>query len=221
MAEATGLVVPLGEWVLETACRAAAGWPVPCRIAVNVSARQFKDGRLPGLITAVLARTGLHPGRLELEVTESLLIEDADQALQALLALKALGLRVVLDDFGTGYSSLSYLRRFPFDKIKIDRSFITDLTRDNGSHAIVSAIPAMSGKLGLQVTAEGVETEDQLALLSAAGCDQIQGYLLGRPMPPPCSRRQSARPPPPHWSWNWRRQARGPAPYPRRPNEIT
>ena len=183
MAEATELIVPLGEWVLETACRAAAGWPAPCRIAVNVSARQFKDGRLPGVIAAVLARTGLHPGRLELEVTESLLIEDADQALQALLALKALGLRVVLDDFGTGYSSLSYLRRFPFDKIKIDRSFITDLTRDSGSHAIVGAILAMSGKLGLQVTAEGVETEDQLALLRAAGCDQIQGFLLGRPMP--------------------------------------
>ncbi len=183
VAEATGLIVPLGEWVLETACRTAVGWPAPCRIAVNVSARQFKDGRLPGLIAAVLDRTGLHPGRLELEVTESMLIEDADQALQALLALKAVGLRVVLDDFGTGYSSLSYLRRFPFDKIKIDRSFITDLTRDNGSHAIVSAILAMSGKLGLEVTAEGVETEGQLALLRAAGCDQIQGFLLGRPMP--------------------------------------
>lgn len=183
MAEATGLVVPLGEWVLETACRAAAGWAAPCRIAVNVSARQLKDARLPGVIAAVLARTGLHPGRLELEVTESTLIDDADQALQALLALKGLGLRVVLDDFGTGYSSLSYLQRFPFDKIKIDRSFITDLTQSSGSHAIVSAILALSGTLGLQVTAEGVETEDQLALLRAAGCDQIQGFLLGRPMP--------------------------------------
>lgn len=178
MAEATGLVVPLGEWVLETACRAAAGWAAPCRIAVNVSARQLKDDRLPGVIAAVLARTGLHPGRLELEVTESTLIDDADQALQALLALKGLGLRVVLDDFGTGYSSLSYLQRFPFDKIKIDRSFITDLTQSSGSHAIVSAILALSGTLGLQVTAEGVETEDQLALLRAAGCDQIQGFLL-------------------------------------------
>ena len=183
MAEATGLVVPLGEWVLETACRAAAAWPVAARIAVNVSARQLKDGRLPGVIAAVLARSGLHPGRLEVEVTESVLIDDADQALEALLALKALGLRVVLDDFGTGYSSLSYLRRFPFDKVKIDRSFIADLAPGSGSHAIVGAILAMSGKLGLQVTAEGVETEDQLALLREAGCDQIQGFLLGRPMP--------------------------------------
>ncbi len=180
VAEATGLVVPLGEWVLETACQAAAGWPGATRIAVNVSARQLKDGRLPGVIAATLARTGLHPDRLELEVTESVLIDDADQALQALLALKALGLRIVLDDFGTGYSSLSYLRRFPFDKIKIDRSFITDLSLESGSHAIVSA---MSGKLGLQVTAEGAETENQLVLLREAGCDQIQGFLLGPPMP--------------------------------------
>lgn len=183
VAEATGLVVPLGEWVLETACQAAAAWPGASRIAVNVSARQLKDGRLPGVIAATLARTGLHPDRLELEVTESVLIDDADQALQALLALEALGLRIVLDDFGTGYSSLSYLRRFPFDKIKIDRSFITDLSLESGSHAIVSAILAMGGKLGLQVTAEGVETENQLALLREAGCDQIQGFLLGRPMP--------------------------------------
>lgn len=182
LAEETGLIVPLGKWVLETACRAAVGWPKDCRVAVNVSARQFKDAELPEMVAQILARTGLPADRLELEVTESLLIDDTDQALHALTALKALGLRIALDDFGTGYSSLSYLQRFPFDKIKIDKTFVQHLTTDSGAQAIVKAILAMSHALNLEVTAEGVETRTQLALLRAAYCDEIQGFLLGRPM---------------------------------------
>ncbi len=182
LAEETGLIVPLGQWVLEAACRAAVGWPRDCRVAVNVSARQFKDGDLPAIVADILARTGLPPNRLELEVTESLLIDDTDQALKALTALKALGLRIALDDFGTGYSSLSYLQRFPFDKIKIDKAFVQNLTTDSGAQAIVKAILAMSHALNLDVTAEGVETRNQLALLRSAHCDEIQGFLLGRPM---------------------------------------
>ncbi len=184
LAEETGLIVPLGKWVLETACQAAAGWEKPCQLAVNISARQFKVGDLPGDVAGILARTGLRPDRLELEVTESMLIDDTNQALAALTALKALGPRVVLDDFGTGFSSLSYLQRFPFDKIKIDKSFIKDLAQSSGDHAIVNAIVAMSKQLGLRVTAEGVETKHQLALLCAAGCDEIQGFFLGQPMEP-------------------------------------
>jgi diguanylate cyclase (GGDEF)-like protein len=182
LAEETNLIIPLGEWVLETACRAAMEWPSQCRVAVNVSARQFSGSDMPATVAAVLDRTGLPSSRLELEVTESLLITNTDQALQALTALKRLGVRVVLDDFGTGYSSLSYLQRFPFDKIKVDKSFIDGLTSDSGAQAIVSAILTMSHQLNVNVTAEGVETSAQLALLRSEHCDEIQGFLLGRPM---------------------------------------
>jgi EAL domain-containing protein (putative c-di-GMP-specific phosphodiesterase class I) len=157
-------------------------WQRPCRVAVNVSARQFRGSDLPATVVAVLARTGLPASRLELEVTESLLITNSEQALEALEQLRALGVRIVLDDFGSGYSSLSYLQRFPFDKIKVDKSFIDGLASDKDARAIVNAILAMSHQLNVNVTAEGVETSAQLALLRSERCDEIQGFLLGRPM---------------------------------------
>lgn len=183
LAEETGLIVPLGRWALEAACREAACWPARCRLAVNLSPLQFRGGQLPATVADILERTGLAAGRLELEVTENLLIGDTAQALTSLRGLKALGVRIALDDFGTGYSSLSYLRRFPFDKLKIDRSFIQALCDDAGARAIVEAILAMSCSLKLDVTAEGVETPDQLAALQAMSCATVQGFLLGRPMP--------------------------------------
>ncbi len=183
MAEETGLIVPLGLWTLEQACTDALAWPDHCRVAVNLSAAQFRGGQLPALVAGILARSGLPARRLELEVTESLLIRNFDQALETLRGLKALGVRIALDDFGTGYSSLSYLQRFPFDKLKIDKSFIDALEGAKGGRAIVAAILAMSRSLSLDVTAEGVETMEQLAILQSLGCGTIQGYLLGRPMP--------------------------------------
>jgi diguanylate cyclase len=182
VAEDTGLIVPLGKWVLESACRAALTWHRPCKVAVNISARQFKAGDFPGVVAAILAKTGLPACRLELEVTESILMNDEQQALVALTSLKELGLHIVLDDFGTGYSSLSYLHRFRFDKIKIDKSFVQNLAHDSGARTIVRAILAMAHELDLLVTAEGVETDEQLALLRSADCDEVQGFLLGRPM---------------------------------------
>ncbi len=183
LAEETGLIVPLGLWVLEMACKQATAWPMACRVAVNVSPAQFRAGNLPDQVADILRRTGLAPHRLELEVTEGLLIKDADQALASLQALKALGVGIALDDFGTGYSSLGYLHRFPFNRLKIDRSFVQLLGQDEGTHAIIEAILAMARSLHLQVTAEGVETMQQLAALQAQGCGTVQGYLLGRPMP--------------------------------------
>ena len=183
LAEESGLIVPLGRLVLETACAEAASWPQPHRIAVNISPAQLRAGNIVATVTDVLAKTGLSPTRLELEVTESLLIEDTEATLATLTALKALGLRIVLDDFGTGYSSLSYLRRFPFDKLKIDRSFIQGLDENDEAMAIVRAIVALANSLTLDVTAEGVETETQLRLLQQESSAEIQGYLLGRPAP--------------------------------------
>ncbi|TPG45471.1 bifunctional diguanylate cyclase/phosphodiesterase [Roseomonas nepalensis] len=183
VAEECGLIVPLGQWVLEQACAAAAAWPQPYTVAVNLSPVQFRRGGLPAQVAEVLARTGLAASRLELEVTEGLLIEDAEGALATMQALKALGVRLALDDFGTGYSSLSYLRRFPFDKLKIDKSFTQAIELDPGARAIVDAILAMGHSLNLRVTAEGVETEAQLAFLRTLDCDEAQGFLLGRPVP--------------------------------------
>ena len=183
LAEESGLIVPLGRLVLDIACAEAASWSQPHRIAVNISPAQLRAGNLVATVTEVLARTGLPPSRLELEVTESLLIEDTEATLATLSALKALGLRIVLDDFGTGYSSLSYLRRFPFDKLKIDRSFIQALGENDEAMAIVRAIVALANSLTLDVTAEGVETETQLRLLQKESSAEIQGYLLGRPAP--------------------------------------
>ena len=182
MAEACGLIESIGCWVLERACREAVGWGIPCRVAVNVSPLQIKDAGFGQLVAGVLARTGLPPALLEIEVTEGVLIDDDQRVLGVLRELKSSGVRLTLDDFGTGYSSLSYLLRLPFDKIKIDKSFIQEQPTDSGAAAIVEAILLMSRRLGLEVVAEGVETEQQLAVIRQQQCMDIQGFLLARPM---------------------------------------
>ena len=184
LAEETGLIVPLGAWVLRTACRDAAAWHRPLRLAVNLSPAQFRQDDIVATIREALAESGLAPERLELEITEGLLLQNTDAVLRRLEALRALGVRIVLDDFGTGYSSLAYLWRFPFDKLKIDRSFVRDLESDARAVAIVETIIGLSRVLRIPVTAEGVETEAQMRALAAIGCDQVQGFLLGRPVPP-------------------------------------
>ncbi|TLU72631.1 putative bifunctional diguanylate cyclase/phosphodiesterase [Lichenicoccus roseus] len=183
LAEECGLIIPLGEWVMQAACTAAAGWSQPCRIAVNLSPAQILRTDLPTTIANILIKTGLPPDRLELEITEGVLMDNTDAAIKTLTELRELGTRLVLDDFGTGYSSLSYLQRFAFDKLKVDRSFVQRLASDSGSRAIIMAIIALSRSLDLEVTAEGVETEEQFRLLGATGCQEFQGYLIGRPMP--------------------------------------
>lgn len=182
LAELNGLIVPLGHWVMETACAEAAEWPAGLRIAINLSPLQFRQDNLMDEIVGVLRRTGLAPNRLELEVTEGVLLEDSGPVLQTMCALQALGVSITLDDFGTGYASLSYLRRFPFDKIKIDRSFICNLQEDTQSRAIVEAVLLLSRRLGLDVVAEGVETQAQLDTLRELRCPLVQGFLKGRPM---------------------------------------
>jgi EAL domain-containing protein (putative c-di-GMP-specific phosphodiesterase class I) len=181
VAEQTGLIIPLGRWVIETACAEAAAWALPLRISVNLSPAQFREHDLQGYITDVLARSGLAARRLDLEVTEGLLLEDTSAVISTMQALRALGVRMVLDDFGTAHSSLSYLRGFPFDSVKIDRSFMRALNSDGQARALVEAMLAMARALGLSVVGEGVETAEQLALLRHLRCDQVQGYLLGRP----------------------------------------
>ncbi|MGI4746352.1 MAG: putative bifunctional diguanylate cyclase/phosphodiesterase [Janthinobacterium lividum] len=183
VAEDCGLIIPLGEWVMRTACLAAAGWDVACRVGVNLSPAQFLRSDLRAMVTAILSETGLPANRLELEITEGVLMDNTDGAIHVLTELRDLGVRLVLDDFGTGYSSLSYLQRFPFDKLKVDRSFVQRMEADEGSRAIVSAIIAMSRSLNLEVTAEGVETIEQFDLLCARGCHELQGFLLGHPIP--------------------------------------
>jgi diguanylate cyclase (GGDEF)-like protein len=183
IAEASQLILDLGAWVLEAACDAAMTWSVPHRVAVNLSAAQFRAGDLPRLVQNILRRTGLPACRLELEVTESLLIDSADLALASLRSLKRMGVSIALDDFGTGYSSLSYLRLFPFDKIKIDKSFIHGLGEDPCALSIVDAILAMGRSLDMDVIAEGIETEQQLSILCRHHCSEVQGFLLGRPIP--------------------------------------
>ncbi len=183
LAEETGLVVPIGEWVLRAACAEAARWPGDLRVAVNISAVQFAQAGLAQTVLAALAAAGLPPQRLELEITETVLMNDSDAVLAALHGLRSLGIRVALDDFGTGYSSLSYLRRFPFDRIKIDRSFVAGIA-DPDTAAIVRAIVGLGLRLGSVVTAEGVETPEQYDLVVAEGCAEIQGYLISPPLPP-------------------------------------
>ncbi|SDR62424.1 PAS domain S-box-containing protein/diguanylate cyclase (GGDEF) domain-containing protein [Rhizobiales bacterium GAS113] len=182
-AEENGLIVAIGEWTLREACREAASWEVPLQIALNLSPVQFRYGDLPSLVHRVLLETGLVPSRLELEITESALIGDFARAVSILRRLKALGVKIAMDDFGTGYSSLSYLQSFPFDKIKIDRSFIMNLGDNPQSATIVRAVIGLARGLDLPVIAEGVETQDQLAFLTNESCDEVQGYLIGRPRP--------------------------------------
>jgi EAL domain-containing protein (putative c-di-GMP-specific phosphodiesterase class I) len=183
MAEESGQIMALGEWVLREACREAATWPTPRRIAVNLSPIQFKHGDLVELVHTVLLETGLPAERLELEITEGVLIGDFSRALSILRRLKTLGVRIAMDDFGTGYSSLSYLQSFPFDKIKIDKSFIADVDRNPQSAAIVRSVIGLANGLGVPVVAEGVETAEQHAFLMLEGCHEVQGYFIGRPFP--------------------------------------
>ena len=183
LAEESGLILELGEWILRTACREAASWPRPLHIAINLSPVQFQHGDLVQLVHRVLLETGLAPARLELEITEGVLIGDFDRAVAILRRLKNLGARIAMDDFGTGYSSLSYLQSFPFDKIKIDQSFIANLGHSQQAATIVRAVIALGRGLALPVVAEGVETEEQLRFLASEFCNEIQGYLVGRPKP--------------------------------------
>jgi diguanylate cyclase (GGDEF)-like protein/PAS domain S-box-containing protein len=181
VAEESGLIIEIGEWVLREACREAASWPLPLRIAVNVSAVQFRRGQMQRMVHAILLESGLVAERLELEITEGVLIENVSRAAAILRNLKSLGVRIALDDFGTGYSSLAYLQSFPLDRIKIDRSFVARLDWHGGSAAIVRSVIGLARGLRLPVLAEGVETEQQRQILAHEGCDEIQGYLIGRP----------------------------------------
>jgi len=183
VAEECGLIGEIGEWVLRRACADAAQWPRHLRVGVNLSAKQFTSGDIAAVVEDVLRVTDLAPSRLELEITESVLIDDGNSALVILLKLKALGVRIAMDDFGTGYSSLSYLQTFPFDKIKVDRSFVTGVDQNRGSLAIIRAVIGLGTALGLSVIAEGVETEAELEVLRREKCAEIQGYLLSRPVP--------------------------------------
>ena len=181
--EATGLILPVGAWVLRTACREAACWPDPIGIAVNLSPVQFRRGEVLQAVRAALEESGLPPRRLTLEITEGLLLEHTEAVLETLEQLHALGVCIALDDFGSGYSSLAYLWRFRFDTLKIDRAFVKEVRRDGKAAAIIESIIGLGHSLDLRITAEGVETEEQLAALSGVGCDEAQGFLLGRPMP--------------------------------------
>jgi diguanylate cyclase (GGDEF)-like protein len=182
-AEATGLILPMGEWAMRQACREAAAWPPGPKVAVNLSPLQFQKGNLIAMVVSALAASELPPARLQLEITESVLLGDTDTIRASLVQLRTLGVGISLDDFGTGYSSLSYLSTFPFDRIKIDRCFVRDLCAREASLAIVQATLELAGKLGMATTAEGVETAEQLAILRAEGCTDIQGYYIGRPFP--------------------------------------
>jgi diguanylate cyclase (GGDEF)-like protein/PAS domain S-box-containing protein len=183
LAEESGLIDAIGEWVLREACREAASWRKPLQIAINLSPVQLRHGDLVSLLHSVLLETGLSPDRLVIEITEGALMDDYSRAVSLLRRIKALGVRIAMDDFGTGYSSLSYLQSFPFDKIKIDQTFISNLDRNAQSAAIVRAVLGLGRALSLTTVAEGVENQQQLAILRREGCDEMQGYLIGRPQP--------------------------------------
>ncbi len=183
LAEETGFIVPMGEWVIRQACLTAAYWPEHLHVAVNISASQFRSTGLMPVIVGALAASGLKATRLEIEITESVLLQDREATLGILHQLRALGVRIAMDDFGTGYSSLTYLQSFPFDKIKIDRSFVKDITENAGSLNIVRAVAALANGMGMTATAEGVETTEQLDRITAEGCTEMQGYLFSRPLP--------------------------------------
>ena len=183
LAEEIGFIVPLGEWVLREACATAARWPDDIHVAVNISAVQFRSPGLMQVIFGALAASGLNPTRLEIEITESVLLQDKEMTLATLHQLRQLGVRIAMDDFGTGYSSLTYLQCFPFDKIKIDRSFVKDITDNAGSLNIVRAVAGLAHGLGIKTTAEGVETKEQLDTISSEGCTEVQGFLFSHPLP--------------------------------------
>lgn len=183
LAEETGLIVPIGDWVLRTACRQVAEWPALGRVAVNVSPVQFRQAGFADKVRDALVSSGLEASRLELEITESILLNDTEEMLAILAELRELGVSIAMDDFGTGYSSLGYLRKFRFDKIKIDRSFVRNLGESPDSTAIIRAVLGMSRALGIRSNAEGVEDMGQMALLSQEGCEEAQGFLFGHPMP--------------------------------------
>jgi predicted signal transduction protein with EAL and GGDEF domain len=183
LAEEIGLIVPIGEWVLRRACDEAATWPANIKIAVNLSPVQFRSRGLVQAVLSALAHSGLSAQRLELEITESVLLGETEANLATLHSLRALGASISMDDFGTGYSSLSYLRSFPFDKIKIDRSFVNEMMERADCVAIIRAVAGLGMSLGIATTAEGVETSAQLDCLRAEGCTEIQGYLVSPPRP--------------------------------------
>jgi diguanylate cyclase (GGDEF)-like protein len=183
LAEESGQIIPIGEWVLREACREAASWNNPVPVAVNLSPVQFRHGDLPALVHTILLETGLPASRLELEVTEGVLIDDFPRTVSILRRLKSFGVRIAMDDFGTGYSSLSYLQAFPFDKIKIDQRFISNLKEGSQSATIVRAVIGLARGLDIPVVAEGVETKEQLDFLASENCDKVQGFLIGRPRP--------------------------------------
>jgi EAL domain-containing protein (putative c-di-GMP-specific phosphodiesterase class I) len=183
LAEESGLIIPLGEWILRKACADAARWPSHLKLAVNMSPAQFKQHDLPGIVKSTLDECGLPASRLELEITETVLLDNNEEHLAVLHEIKNLGVSIVLDDFGIGYSSMRYLQMFPFDKIKIDKSFIQSMTSHPDSAAIVCAIAGLGRSLDIDTAAEGVETTEQLAFLRSAGCQLAQGYLFSRPVP--------------------------------------
>ncbi|UHC19527.1 EAL domain-containing protein [Methylobacterium currus] len=182
LAEEIGLIVPIGEWVIRQACRDAMTWPAHMSVAVNVSPAQFKSDRLVEMIISALATSGLPARRLEVEITEGVLLQQNERTLQTLHRLRELGVRVSMDDFGTGYSSLSYLQSFPFDKIKIDRSFVKDLATKPDGEAIIRAVAGLGKSLGMTTVAEGVETPEQLQRIRLEGCTDVQGYLISKPI---------------------------------------
>jgi EAL domain-containing protein (putative c-di-GMP-specific phosphodiesterase class I) len=183
LAEDIGMIVPIGEWVLRQACAtAAADWPKDVRVAVNISSVQFRGSDIVGVVRSALRDSGLEASRLELEITETAMLQDAVAALSTIHQLRDLNVQISMDDFGTGYSSLSYLRRFPFDRIKIDQSFVRDMDRQDDSIAIVRTMITLGRNLGMGITAEGVETRRQLDILEDAGCTEVQGYLFSRPV---------------------------------------
>ncbi len=185
LAEETGLILPIGEWVLRQACADAVTWPVPCKLAVNLSQAQFSHADLPKLVHEILWETGFPANRLELELTETTIMQDRARALHMLRQIRSIGVSIALDDFGTGYSSLEILGSFPFDKIKLDRSFMANIETNRQSKAILRAILALGHSIDIPVLAEGVETRSQLSILQAEGCDEAQGYLFARPTPTP------------------------------------
>ncbi len=185
LAEEIGFIVPIGEWVVRQACATAAQWPENLNVAVNISAAQFRNPGLMQHIVGALATSGLHPTRLEIEITESVLLQNREATLAVLHQLRSLGIRIAMDDFGTGYSSLTYLQCFPFDKIKIDRSFVKDITENSGSLNIVRAVAALASGMGMTTTAEGVETREQLETITSEGCTEMQGFLFSKPLPAP------------------------------------